>query len=66
MRVAHENQSTLRRRPFLRHESLRCVLGVHRWEWWLHEDVCVRCVRCYRRGDAGDVVPTRGTPVVAR
>ena len=42
------------------HDPLRCALGMHRWEWWLHEEVCVRCVRCYRRGEAGDA-PARGT-----
>lgn len=31
-------------------KPLLCSMGVHNWEWWLDDDVCVRCVRCYRRG----------------
>ena len=53
MRVAQENHSIARPKSVFAHDSLRCVLGIHRWAWWLHEDVCVRCVRCYRRGEAG-------------
>ena len=55
MRVAHQKQSALRTKPGRVHDPLRCVLGIHHWEWWVHEDVCVRCVRCYRRGDPRDV-----------
>ena len=61
MRVAHENRPTVRLNPFFAHEPLRCVLGIHRWQWWLHEDVCVRCVRCYRRGETGDAPPHNGS-----
>jgi len=64
MRVAQENRPTARLHPFFAHESFRCVLGIHRWQWWLHEDVCVRCVRCYRRCEAGDS-PPHGESAVA-
>jgi hypothetical protein len=47
MHATHEKTS--RPRAHRSHDPLRCVLGIHRWEWWLHDDVCLRCVRCYRR-----------------
>ncbi len=57
MRLTHENSSAPRPKSHRVHDPLRCALGLHHWEWWLEEDTCVRCVRCYRRGEAGNVPP---------
>jgi hypothetical protein len=53
MRLTHETSSASRHKPRRVHDPLRCLLGIHHWEWWLDGEVCVRCVRCYRRGEAG-------------